>query len=304
MVDPKKAATGLLVIEAAMSNLNGDPDRESDPRTLGTGAGEFGMVSDVSIKRKVRDMVLYKDGPIWNQISGSLGITAEGFDLLERPDRNRTEIGALTADEFLSRFWDARVFGSNFLVENIGKKTGKGKKDKEAEEVEGQGTSRTYAGPVAFSWGKTLAPISIIRATCTNISPVEEGKSRGMAPESYRVVEHGVYVVPFTYSPHNGRKTGVKAVDLELMLQLLPHIDLLSSRTRPQINVRHVYYAQHNSALGSVAPHKILEALTPRVKISGPTMSWADYEDVTLPAIEGVTIIDYSANAYKGTVAA
>jgi CRISPR-associated protein Csd2 len=306
MVDPMKAATGLLVIEAAMSNLNGDPDRESDPRTLGTSAGEFGMVSDVSIKRKVRDMVLYKDGPIWNQLSRSLGITDEGFDLLERPDRNRVEIGGLTGEDFLSRFWDARVFGSDFLVESTSKKTGKGKKDKEAEETEaeGQGTSRKYAGPVAFSWGKTLAPVSIIRATCTNISPVQEGKSRGMAPESYRVVEHGVYVVPFTYSPHNGRKTGVKAVDLELLLQLLPHIDLLSSRTRPQINVRHVYYAEHNSALGAVAPYKILEALTPRVKVSGPTTSWVDYEDVTPPTIEGVTIIDYSADAYKGTAAA
>ena len=194
MVDPTKPATGLLVIEAAMSNLNGDPDRESDPRTLETAAGEFGLVSDVSIKRKVRDMVLFKEGPIWQHISKSLGISAEGFDLLERPDRNRVEIGALTATEFLSRFWDARIFGSNLLVESASKKTSKGKDKMEGDETkaDGQGISRTYAGPVAFSWGKTLAPVSIIRATCTNISPVQEGKSRGMAPESYRVVEHAL----------------------------------------------------------------------------------------------------------------
>ena len=95
----------------------------------------------------------------------------------------------------------------------------------------------------------------------------------------------------------------MKAVDLELMLQLLPHIGLLSSRTRPQINVRHVYYAQHSSALGSVAPHKILEALMPRVKTGGPTSSWADYEDVTLPNIDAVAVTDYVANAYKTIVA-
>ena len=117
MVDPTKAGTGLMILEVAMSNLNGDPDRESDPRTLETSEGEFGMVSDVSIKRKVRDMVLFKDGPIWEGISKSLGITAQGFDVLERPDRNRAEIGALAAEEFLSRFWDARIFGSNLLVE-------------------------------------------------------------------------------------------------------------------------------------------------------------------------------------------
>jgi Cas7 group CRISPR-associated protein Csh2 len=295
MVDPNKAGTGLLVIEVSMSNLNGDPDRESDPRTLESTSGEFGMVSDVSIKRKVRDMVLFKEGPIWQSISMSLAISSEGFDLLERPDRNLREIGALTADEFLSRFWDARVFGSTLLAE---------KADKNADKPKVKGTSHTYAGPVAFAWGKTLAPVSIIRATCTNKSPVQEGKSRAMGPESYRVVEHAVYVVPFTYSPHNGRKTGVTATDLELMLELLPHVGLLSSRTRPQVNVRHVYYAQHDSALGSIAPHKIVEALSPRAKTNGPTTSWADYEDVEPPKIEGVTITDYAATAYKAAVAA
>ena len=293
-----------MVIEAAMSNLNGDPDRESDPRSLETTEGELGLVSDVSIKRKVRDMVLFKEGPIWESISKSLELTAKGYDLLERPDRDRAEIAGLTAKEFLSRYWDARIFGSNFLIENTDKK-GKGKtkapSDKEPDE---QVISHSYAGPVTFSWGKTLAPISIIRATCTNISPVQEGKSRGMAPESYRVVEHAVYAVPFTYSPHNGRKTGVTSKDLELMMQLLPHIGLLSSRTRPQVNVRHVYYAQHASAFGSVAPYSILAALKPRVKNSGPTHSWADYEDVAMPKFDGVTIVDYSANAYKGKSAA
>jgi Cas7 group CRISPR-associated protein Csh2 len=301
MVDPTKAGTGLMVIEAAMSNLNGDPDRESDPRTLETADGEFGLVSDVSIKRKVRDMVLFKKGPIWENISKSLGLTTDGYDLLERPDRDRAEIAGLTATEFLSRFWDARIFGSNFLIESTTKKPGKAKTkvlpDKETDE---QVISHSYAGPVSFSWGKTLAPVSIIRATCTNISPVQEGKSRGMAPESYRVVEHAVYAVPFTYSPHNGRKTGVTAKDLELMMQLLPHIGLLSSRTRPQVNVRHAYYAQHASAFGSVAPYSILESLTPRVKTSGPTRSWADYEDVNVPKFDGVTIVDYSTNAYQG----
>lgn len=305
MVDPTRAGTGLLVVEISMSNLNGDPDRESDPRTIETITGEIGLVSDVSIKRKVRDMVLFKEGPIWQSISKHLEISSQGFDLLERPDRNRTEIGSLSQVEFFSRFWDARVFGSNFLPENVSKKPGKGKNNrvKEGSETEHQGSTHTYAGPVAFSWGKTLAPISIIRATCTNISPVQEGKSRGMAPESYRVVEHAVYVVPFTYSPHNGHKTGVTATDLELMLQLLPHLGLLSSRTRPQVNVRHVYYAQHDSALGSIAPYKILEALTPKVRTNTPTKSWADYDDATVPDIEGVTITDYAASAYKAAVA-
>ncbi len=272
------AATGHLIIEAAMSNINGDPDKESDPRTVETVDGEFGMVSDVSIKRKVRDIVLEKEGPLWAQVSKDAGVDgSDGFDILERPDRNRSEISGMKSEEFTRRFWDARVFGSNFL------------------EAGDTAKSHSFAGPVALSWGKTLAPVNIIRATTTNISPVQEGKSRGMAPLSYRVVEHAVYSVPFVYSPHNGKKTGCSAQDLNLLLHLLPHVGLLVSRTRPQITVHHVWWAEHSSALGSCLPSEIWTALTPTTRCKGPSHAWGDYEDVKLPDIKGVTISDYAA---------
>jgi hypothetical protein len=77
-----------------------------------------------------RERRLWHDGTRQTPSMGCARCPDHGFDLLERPDRNRAEIGALAAEEFLSRFLDARIFGSNFLVENIGKKTGKSKKDK------------------------------------------------------------------------------------------------------------------------------------------------------------------------------
>lgn len=285
-INPVNAATGLLIIEAVMSNINGDPDRESDPRTVDSLNGEFGLVSDVSIKRKVRDIVLAKDGPLWLQISKNAGVDdsdTEGFDILERPDRDRAEIAGMKPDAFKKKFWDARVFGSNFL------------------EAGKDAINHTYAGPIAFSWGKTLAPVNIIRATTTNISPVQEGKSRGMAPLSYRVVEHAVYAVPFVYSPHNARKTGCAKRDLDLLLHALPHISLLVSRTRPQIIVRHVWWAQHDSPLGSCQPSLVWEALTPRATCDGPSHSWSDYEDPKAPELRGLTISDYASAAYAAS---
>ena len=58
-----RRATGLLVIEVVNSNPNGDPDRESDPRTRPDRRGE---ISPVSFKRKVRDLLDDKEGPAWS----------------------------------------------------------------------------------------------------------------------------------------------------------------------------------------------------------------------------------------------
>ena len=62
-------ATGLLIIEVTNSNPNGNPDQESDPRLR---PDERGMISPVSFKRKLRDLVEDKEGPVWLE-------TAAGF---------------------------------------------------------------------------------------------------------------------------------------------------------------------------------------------------------------------------------
>jgi Cas7 group CRISPR-associated protein Csh2 len=54
--------TGLLVIEVQNSNPNGDPDAESEPRTLDSDGR--GLISPVSFKRKLRDLVAASDGPV------------------------------------------------------------------------------------------------------------------------------------------------------------------------------------------------------------------------------------------------
>ena len=52
--------TGLLIIEVCGSNPNGDPDAEGEPRTIG--ADRRGLISPVSFKRKLRDIVADESG--------------------------------------------------------------------------------------------------------------------------------------------------------------------------------------------------------------------------------------------------
>src|ERR1017187_10033378 len=89
--DTIRRATGLLVIEVINSNPNGDPDRESDPRIR---PDERGEISPVSFKRKLRDLVADKEGPVWlalhKQFDPPLG--ESGFAILESRGRDREEI--------------------------------------------------------------------------------------------------------------------------------------------------------------------------------------------------------------------
>lgn len=257
-------ATGLLIIVVENSNPNGDPDQESDPRRRSH--DNRGMITGVSFKRKVRDLIIRKDEVVWPLVAESFGITSKDgiwskgdlqFDILESRGINRQEVNALLnekLDDFKRRFWDARVFGNTFLEEGM------------------QDTVRS--GVVHFVLGTSVAPIRIHRLTKTKLAPAQsgrdgaEGPTRGMAPLAHRVVEHAVYTMPFFVNPTGakGEKgTGCQPVDVALMLQLIryayPHT---KSDIRPLVEIRHAWYAEHKDELGSFSEFDFIERLTPR----------------------------------------
>lgn len=280
MTDEIKRATGLLVIEVVNSNPNGDPDRESDPRQRENGHGD---ISPVSFKRKLRELLEDHDAPFFEALPGTYRNNPERYQILEHRGRSREtilkEMGAsgdgkksdrkfnekdFLNSEFVKKYWDARVFGNTFL-ESGGDK----------------GFIKT--GVVQFGMGISIAPIRIIRQTNTNKAGVQEGKNAGMAPMSYRVVEHGVYTMPFFVNPNYARKSGCTSDDIELMKLMIPYAyDLNRSAIRPDVRIRHAWYIEHKSVLGSCPDYLLLEALTPRKKgeADEPSESWLDYEDV------------------------
>lgn len=277
-----KRSTGLLVIEVVNSNPNGDPDRESDPRQRPNGLGE---ISPVSFKRKLRDLVEDKKGPVFTAVSEKLGLKQEGFEfeILESRGRDRktviTEMAKNIEDfdqkeflnsTFVKKYWDGRLFGNTFL-----------------EEGGNKGYIKT--GVAQFVMGLSVAPILIQRHTNTNKAGVEEGKSQGMAPLAYRVVEHGIYCMPFYVTPSHAHKSGCTQKDVDLLKALIPYTyDHTRSAIRPDVRIRHAWYMEHRNSLGSCADWKLIDALTPRRKGGNPmqpSASWGDYDvPIDLPA--------------------
>ena len=263
-----KRATGLLVIEVVNSNANGDPDRESDPRQRPNGCGE---ISPVSFKRKLRDLLDDHDAPFFQNLPEKFSKNAEHYFILEHRGRVRKDIvkemgndpKEFMESEFVRKYWDARVFGNTFL-----------------EDGGDKGFIKT--GVVQFGMGVSIAPVDIIRQTNTNKAGVQEGKNAGMAPLAYRVVEHGVYCMPFFVSPNYAYKSGCTADDIELLKLLIPYAyDMNRSAIRPDVRLRHAWYIEHKNMLGSCPEYLLLDALTPvkRGDKMEPSTSWSDYED-------------------------
>jgi len=252
--------TGLLVIEVRHSNPNGDPDAESEPRTLDVDGR--GLISPVSFKRKLRDLVADQQGPVWLEAKRALKLEADGngrkYGILESRGRKRDVIFNMKADEFAGAYWDGRIFGNTFLEDIKGKDYEPGAKD-----------HFISTGVVQFGPGISVAPIEIERLTTTNKAGVEEGKDRGMAPLGWRVVRHAVYAMPFFVNPMMARKSGCDSRDIDLMKFVIPHAyRSTASAVRPFVEVRHAWYAEHKSPLGSCPDSLILDGLAPK-KIKG-----------------------------------
>lgn len=258
---PFNRGTGLLIIEVRNSNPNGDPDLESDPRTLE--ADGRGVISPVSLKRKLRDLVL-RDDDFMKLLRQRLELGKNGdtneYGILESRDRELREIAKLDRDRFIPRYWDARIFG-NTMLEAL-------QQAKIAKDEIGHFIS---TGVVQIGIGLSIAPIQIDRMTNTNIAPVElaekgqAAKTRGMAPLGDRRVRHGVYAIPFFVNPMLASKTGATRQDLELFKLLLPKAyPLTASGIRSCVFPVHAWYAEHTSPWGSCPDPLIIDALMPR----------------------------------------
>ena len=117
--------SGFVVYEVDTCNPNGDPDANGYPRQL----GEFGLITPMAIKRKVRDLV-DKKHPAFEEACSSLKIRENEFGIaMKKYDKPATsdEIAKMINDSSDAKLFDVRVFGGFYAGAN---------KDKEAKKEE------------------------------------------------------------------------------------------------------------------------------------------------------------------------
>ena len=250
-------ATGLLVIEVINSNPNGDPDKESDPRWRNDQKGE---ITPVSLKRKIRDLIENKEGPVWKSAAEKLSLDENKFMISESRAITLSEMRQLDEKQFTEKFWDGRVFGNT--------------------ELEKGRDIPVKTGVVQFGLGVSIAPIEIERMTTTN-PPVEGDKKGGMAPLSYRIVTHGIYCMPFFVNPTAAYKTECSKKDIDVLLNIIPYAyKHTASYIRSNVEFVHAWYIEHKSPLGSCSDFDLINVLTPKkiIDIEKPSKSRIDYK--------------------------
>lgn len=258
-------AAGLIITECEYSKINGQPP-DNEPRT---NSSRNGIASDVSTKRKIRNLVMDKNSPFWIAIRDEMSLNDDEFRIHEDPKLTLDEKNRHVLDgTFYKTFVDGRWYGCCYLGDS---------KSKGYDAEAFQNNRRT--GAIQVGLALSVAPVNILRATLTKMQGVEEDKSRGMAPQALRVVEHALYYQPFLINPIEAAASSCTPQDIQLFLKLIPHMYTMTSACqRVCLRIVHAWYFTYKSILGR-GQLEIINALRPIKKEDPekPSHSFKEY---------------------------
>jgi len=282
----------IILFDVQDGNPNGDPDAGNqprmDPETM------QGIVTDVSLKRKVRDYVDVAHGDesrykIYVQRETYLTETrGRVFD--EKRGDNDSPTPRQAQPWLCEQFYDIRMFGAVMSM-----------RERNAGQVR---------GPVQLTFSRSIDPILAMDSTIARVALENRGE-RGTANEENdqeapthgtlgrkSTVPYGLYQGYGFFNPHFAKNTGVNSDDLELFWTALVNMwDLDRSSSRGLMACRGLYVFSHESPLGNAPAHRLFARLEVLRKddVAVPRR-FADYsvtlDDADLPAGVSVARID------------
>ena len=257
-----------LILKVTNANPNGDPLNGNRPRTDFSGIGEM---TDVCLKRKIRDRLQDKKYPIFVQANerkddGMVSLKNR-YDVFikylkdsknsieetkgENTDKQKSAKNELKKDEIAKKacekWLDVRSFGQVFAFSG---------KDED-------GVSIAVRGPVTIHSAFSVEPINI---TSTQITKSVNGdgdsdvkKSSDTMGMKHRV-DQGVYVAFGAMSPQLAERTGFSDDDAEKIKAVLTKLfegDASSARPEGSMQVLRLIWWEHNSKAGQYSSAKV-----------------------------------------------
>lgn len=244
----------VLLFDVQDGNPNGDPDAGNLPRVdPETGRG---LVTDVALKRKVRNYV--------DALKGSEErfkiFVQEGAILNDTQGRAYTQGGAKSTSEardwMCANFFDIRAFGA---VMSTGGPT------------QNAGQVR---GPVQLTFGRSVnqilgMDIAITRVALTKASEKAQQNKDGENVATHGTmgrkafIPYGLYVAHGFFVPTFAQHTGFDDSDLMLLWDALMNMwDLDRSASRGLTACRGLYVFSHDSKLGNAPAHKLFDRVS------------------------------------------
>lgn len=253
------------------ANPNGDPLNGNRPRT---DYSNFGEMSDVSIKRKIRDRLIERwvnDGR--KEDDGNMIFVQSDDRKVDDAKSLRAraeaglgkELGSEKTAELACKKWlDVRAFGQLFALKS-NKKAGKKKEDGSDEDGD-TGVSIGIRGPVTIQSAFSVEPIDITSLQITkSVSGEGDGTKRGSDTMGMKHrVDQGVYVFFGSMNPQLAERTGFLDTDADAIKLVLPKIfenDESSARPAGSMEVLKVIWWKHNCKSGQHSSAKVHRSL-------------------------------------------
>lgn len=285
-LDPAVRQDMVFLFDVTDGNPNGDPDAGNRPRTDDE-SGQ-GLVTDVALKRKIRDTMALAAGDdprygIFVQAGYALNPRLEAsYEAtgLKLGTKVTPEQAAQARAWLCDRYADIRLFGA---VLSVGK----------------TGALGQVRGPLQVGMARSIDPVfpmdhAITRVTQTKQDDIDKGETTEMGGKW--TVPYGLYKVELYYSATRGQQTGIDAKDLELLYRSLEMMfDHDRSATRGRLTPRGLYVFSHPNAFGAAPAHTLTERVDvtrARPDSEQPARSFSDYvvsvDDDILPT--GITL--------------
>lgn len=264
MSEIKNRIDFVYIFDVQDGNPNGDPDAGNLPRVdAETG---MGLVTDVCLKRKVRNYVQVAKG------------VAEGYDIFikekavlntlideahDNVEVQKSKDKTDAARRFMCKnYFDIRTFGA---VMSTGKNAGQ------------------VRGPIQFTFARSVDPIaaaehSITRMAVTTEKDAEkqEGGNRTMGRKA--TVPYGLYVCHGFISANLAQQTGFSEEDLALFWKALKGMfDVDRSAARGLMSAQKLIVFKHDSELGNAPANKLFDLVKVEKICSGAPRSFTDY---------------------------
>ncbi len=260
-----------VVFRVTKANPNGDPLNGNRPRTDYDGYGE---VTDVCIKRKMRDRLLERWVVNGRKEDGNMIFVQSDDRKEDEATSLKARVEAALGNKFGSietrklaceRWLDVRAFGQLFAV-----KTKSGKKNKDQQDEEDTGVSIGIRGPVSVQSAFSVEPVNQL-VTSNQITKsvsgedTKDGKRSSDTMGMKHRVDRGIYVLFGSMNPQLAEKTGFSDADAGAIKQVLPKLfenDASSARPEGSMEVLKVIWWQHNSKGRQYSSAKVHRTLT------------------------------------------
>lgn len=308
----------VLVFDVRDGNPNGDPDAGNLPR-LDAESGH-GLVTDVSLKRKVRNFVsMVKDQDQRDPQAGEKRYEIYVREKAILNNQNQRAYTALKLDAPEEQ--TSELEQSEEDAESKKKKPVKEKRKGSADDVDKARhwmcqnffDVRTFGavmstginagqvrGPLQLTFARSVEPVIALEHSITRMAVAtqaeadkQQGDNRTMGRK--HTVPYGIYVAHGFVSSFLAKQTGFGDEDLELLWQALESMfEHDRSAARGEMSTRGLYVFKHDSELGNAHAHALFDRIKIKRKdgVEVPRM-FADYEvsvaDSDLPA--GVSLV-------------